>query len=47
MRLVLDSPWGRESQSAAIESVVRKVGCSIEAPRKQARQVERDAGERA
>ena len=46
MRMVLDAKDQYPSQSAAIESIAGKIGCTAETLRKWVRQGERDSGAR-
>jgi transposase-like protein len=46
MRLVLESKEQYDSQWAAIQSIVGKIGCTTETLRRWVRQHERDTGQR-
>jgi len=46
VRLVRERQGGYATQSAAVQSIAAKIGCSAEARRVWVRRAERDAGER-
>ena len=46
VRLVFEQQEAHESQWAAIESIVAKIGCTVDTLRQRIRQAERDSGAR-